>query len=167
MTYRDEIGQAHQRIAQLEEELADEREKHAAPLPKARSRRRALLVSLLAVAIAGGGAGAWLLTREPSRPLLIAPVDALVREPARYEGKRMRAQGELVTGTTVKRGDPCEMSFVLERAGLRMPVRLRGCLVPDGFREGSAGLSIIVEGELSHEGAFDATQVLVRFSYDF
>ncbi len=165
MTYRDDIGQAHQRIAHLEEELAGERAKHEAP--RARARRGPLLVALLAVVIAGGAAGAWLFTREPPRPLLIAPVDALVREPARYEGKRMRTQGELVAGTTVKSGDPCEMSFMLERAGLRMPVRLRGCVVPDGFREASAGLSILVEGELSHDGAFDATQVLVRFRYDF
>jgi hypothetical protein len=84
VTYRDDIGQAHQRIAQLEEELAGERAKHAASLPRARSRRGPL-----------------------------------------------------------------------------------GCIVPDGFRDGSAGLTILVEGELGHGGVFDATQVLVRFEHDF
>ncbi len=33
MTYRDELGQAHQRIEQLQRELEDERARHAAPPP--------------------------------------------------------------------------------------------------------------------------------------
>lgn len=162
MSYRDELGQAHERIGRLEDELNEERAKNR---PAGRGRR-AVIAALLAALVAVGalGSAVAVLWRKPTA-VLVMPVDELVRNSERFAGKRVRAQGELVPGTTQRRqtqGGPCEMSFVLERNGLRMPVRLTSCTIPDSYRE-SAVLLVTAEGTFAEDGSLTASAIFVTW----
>ena len=88
-------------------------------------------------------------------------VHEVAQDPAAFEGRRLRVEGELRQGSIKFREDPCEWRFVLEKEGEEMPVTFPQCVVPDTFRDGM-GISVTVEGEIDRQGKFLASQVIPR-----
>lgn len=90
-------------------------------------------------------------------------IDDLVKEKSRFQGKVVRAEGNLVHGSLVKRESPCEYRFSIEKNGTVVPVKFSQCIVPDTFRDmPGMDVGVTVEGKLLADNTFDATQVLAK-----
>lgn len=125
------------------------------------SRKRLLLVVPLLMAAAA--IVALVLVGMQDKGIYSKPVDELVQQKAKFVGKPVRAEGNLVHGTLVKREDPCEYRFKIEKNGVELPVRFAKCVVPDTFRDvPGMDLGVTVEGELLTDGALEASQVLAK-----
>jgi len=91
------------------------------------------------------------------------PVDELVAQKTKFIGKSVRAEGNLVHGSLVKREDPCEYRFKIEKNGTEIPVRFAKCVVPDTFRDvPGVEVGVTVEGELRSDDSLEASQVLAK-----
>jgi cytochrome c-type biogenesis protein CcmE len=91
------------------------------------------------------------------------PVDELVAQKAKFAGRPVRAEGNLVHGTLTKRETPCEYRFSIEKSGVSVPVRFAQCIVPDTFRDvAGMDVGVTVEGELLADNTFEATSVLAK-----
>jgi cytochrome c-type biogenesis protein CcmE len=125
------------------------------------SRKRLLLVIPLVVAAAAIVAGVLLGMQD--KGIYSKPVDELVAQKARFLGKSVRAEGNLVHGTLVKQDNPCEYRFRIEKNGVEVPVRFAKCTAPDTFRDvPGMDLAVTVEGELQPGGNLEASQVLAK-----
>ncbi|MDB4941825.1 MAG: hypothetical protein JWP97_1359 [Labilithrix sp.] len=125
------------------------------------SRRRLLL--LVPLVMAAAAIVALVLVGMQDKGMYSKPVDVLVQERAKFIGKPVRAEGNLVHGSLVKRESPCEYRFSIEKNKSEIPVRYAGCVVPDTFRDmPGVDVGVTVEGELHADGAFEATQVLAK-----
>src|SRR5215472_3210873 len=71
------------------------------------ARRRGLLIVIPLVMMAAAVAGV-VLTQMKDNAIYSKPVDQLVAEKARFANRQVRAEGNLVHGTLVKRESPCE-----------------------------------------------------------
>ena len=90
-------------------------------------------------------------------------VDVLVAEKAKFVGKPVRVEGNLVHGSLVKRESPCEYRFTIEKNGVEVPVRFQKCVVPDTFRDmPGVDVGVTVEGELLADSSLEASQVLAK-----
>jgi cytochrome c-type biogenesis protein CcmE len=91
----------------------------------------------VAVALAMGAAAiaGLVLTGMQSKAIYSKPVDELLSQKAKFAGRPVRAEGVLVHGSLVKRDQPCEYRFTIEKNGAMLPVRFAQCVVPDTFRE--------------------------------
>jgi cytochrome c-type biogenesis protein CcmE len=119
----------------------------------------AVKVGLVFVALVG--MAAWLLTGSDNPFVYSKLVHEVMNEPAAFEGRPLRVEGELRQGSIQFREDPCEWRFVLQEEGKEMPVRFPQCVVPDTFRDGM-GIQVTVQGELGGDGIFLANQVIPR-----
>jgi cytochrome c-type biogenesis protein CcmE len=125
------------------------------------ARKRLMLVIPL-VAAAAAIVGLVLIGMQ-DKGIYSKPVDELVAQKDKYQGKAIRAEGNLVHGSLLKRDDPCEYRFRIEKAGTDMPVRYGKCIVPDTFRDiPGMDLGVTVEGEIRPDGSFEASQVLAK-----
>lgn len=125
------------------------------------ARKRLLLVVPLLMAAAA--IVALVLVGMQDKGIYSKPVDELVAQKAKYLGKDVRAEGNLVHGSLVKRDDPCEYRFKIDKNGAEMPVRYAKCVVPDTFRDiPGMDLGVTVEGEIRADGSFEASQVLAK-----
>ena len=125
------------------------------------SRRRLLLVVPLLMAAAA--IVAVVLVGMQDKGIYSKPVDELVAQRDKFVGKSVRAEGNLVHGTLLKREDPCEYRFKMERNGTEMPVRFAKCVVPDTFRDvAGMDVQVTVEGELLADNSLEASQVLAK-----
>ena len=88
-------------------------------------------------------------------------VNEVVANPAQFEGRELRVEGELKQGSVLFREDPCEWRFVIAKNGHEMPVRFPECVVPDTFRD-DMGISVTVQGRIQGDGTFLANQVVPR-----
>ena len=88
-------------------------------------------------------------------------VHEVMAEPASFQGRPLRVEGELRQGSITFREEPCEWRFVLHKENKEMPVRFPQCVVPDTFRDG-VGIHVTVQGELAADNHFDANQVIPR-----
>ena len=88
-------------------------------------------------------------------------VDEVVANPAAFQDRELRVEGELQQGSILFREEPCEWRFVLTKNGTDMPVRFPECVVPDTFRDGM-GISVTVQGRIQQDGTFLANQVVPR-----
>jgi len=168
VTYRDELGQAHARIARLEQELREERAKRMTPPPTDERAVRwgwRFIVGFVLLGMATPVLVFLLRDRAGANddpPVPVVAVDTVVGNEKRYVGTKIRVQGEYVRGSASLRNEPtCDMRFALERNGLRMPVRYTKCTPPEGFRD-VGGLMIVVQGALGEDGVFVAGDMLVR-----
>jgi cytochrome c-type biogenesis protein CcmE len=119
----------------------------------------------IAVGLAMGAAAiaALVLTGMQDKAIYSRPVDALLAEKARFIGRPVRAEGNLVHGSLVKRDLPCEYRFSIEKNGVELPVRFAQCVVPDTFRDvPDLDVGVTVEGELQADASFVATSVLAK-----
>jgi cytochrome c-type biogenesis protein CcmE len=125
------------------------------------SRKRLLLVVPLLMAAAA--IVAIVLVGMQDKGIYSKPVDQLVAQRDKFVGKSVRAEGNLVHGTLLKREDPCEYRFKMERNGTELPVRFAKCVVPDTFRDvAGMDLQVTVEGELLADNSLEASQVLAK-----
>jgi cytochrome c-type biogenesis protein CcmE len=134
----------------------DEREED----PEA-SRKRLLLVIPLVTAAAA--IAALVLVGMQDNGMYSKPVDQLLTEKTKFVGKAVRAEGNLVHGSLVKRESPCEYRFTIEKNGAEVPVRFAKCVVPDTFRDmPGMDVAVTVEGELRADNSLEASQVLAK-----
>lgn len=125
------------------------------------ARKRLLLVIPLVTA-AAAIVGLVLIGMQ-DKGIYSKPVDELVAQKGKYQGKAVRAEGLLVHGSIVKRETPCEYRFRIEKNGTEVPVRFAKCVVPDTFRDvAGMDLGVTVEGELRADGSFEANDVLAK-----
>ena len=125
------------------------------------ARKRLLLVIPLVTA-AAAIVGLVLLGMQ-DKGIYSKPVDELVSQKSKYQGKAIRAEGNLVHGTLVKKDNPCEYRFRIEKNGTEVPVRFASCVAPDTFRDvAGMDVQVTVEGALRPDGSFEATQVLAK-----
>src|SRR4051812_18821328 len=90
-------------------------------------------------------------------------VDDLLREKAKYADRSVRVEGTLVKGTLVRRDQPCEYRFTIEKKGATLPVRYAQCIVPDTFRDmPGMDVSVTAEGKLTDTGAFEASTIMAK-----
>ncbi len=127
----------------------------------ASARKRLLIVVPLLMAVAAIVAIA--LVGFQDKGIYSKPVDELVAQKAKFVGKPVRAEGNLVHGTLTKRESPCEYRFKIEKNGVELPVRFARCIVPDTFRDvPGMDVAVTVEGELRSDDALEASQVLAK-----
>jgi cytochrome c-type biogenesis protein CcmE len=125
------------------------------------SRRRMMLVIPLVTASAA--IVAVVLTGMKDNAIYSKPVDQLVAEKAKFAGRAVRAEGNLVHGSLVKRDTPCEYRFTIMKNGTEVPVRYAQCVVPDTFRDiPGMDVGVTVEGQLLADNSFEATSVLAK-----
>lgn len=125
------------------------------------SRKRLLLVVPLVTAAAA--IAALVLVGMQDNGMYSKPVDQLMTEKGKFVGKAVRAEGNLVHGSLVKRESPCEYRFTIEKNGTEVPVRFAKCVVPDTFRDmPGMDVAVTVEGELRADNSFEASQVLAK-----
>jgi cytochrome c-type biogenesis protein CcmE len=111
----------------------------------------------------GAGGVFFVLEGMKDQAIYSKPVDELVANKARFAGRQVMAEGNLVHGTIVKRESPCEYRFTIEKGGTQVPVRFPQCVVPDTFRDmPGQDVGVTVEGELLADNSFLATKVLAK-----
>src|SRR5687767_6669137 len=97
------------------------RRREEAPAEEDDFRRRLLLVVPLVMG-AAAIVGVVLLGMQ-DKGMYSKNVDDLIKEKSKFLGKPVRAEGNLVHGTLVKRETPCEYRFTIEKNGTEVPVR--------------------------------------------
>jgi cytochrome c-type biogenesis protein CcmE len=128
--------------------------------PPSRKRSVGLLVALL---VMGGGILGLVFTNFQQAAVYSRGVDDLVSQKARLLGRNVRVEGTLVKGSLMRRDQPCEYRFSLEKHGVTLPVRYAQCIVPDTFRDvPGMDVSVTAEGALSAAGDFEATQIMAK-----
>jgi cytochrome c-type biogenesis protein CcmE len=90
-------------------------------------------------------------------------VDELLVQKSKFMGRPVRAEGVLVHGSLVRRDQPCEYRFTIQKNGTELPVRYAQCVVPDTFRDvADLDVGVTVEGELEADDTFEASLVLAK-----
>ena len=142
--------------------LASRRAKQERQREEESGGKRGLWVVIGIVAV-GGGLMALALGGMKDNAIYSKPVDQLVADKAKFAGKPVRAEGNLVHGTLMKQEKPCEYRFTIEKNGVQVPVRYPQCVVPDTFRDiPTMDVGVTVEGELRADNTFEATSVLAK-----
>jgi cytochrome c-type biogenesis protein CcmE len=120
-----------------------------------------LKVAIVLVMLGGAIALLWFSTTAQDAFVYSKLVDEVLQSPASFTGRELRVEGDLKQGSIRFKESPCEWRFVLGTKGREMPVRFPQCIVPDTFKDGM-GLKVTVQGRLTGEGYFAATQVIPR-----
>ncbi len=119
-----------------------------------------MVIPLVAV---GAAIVAFVMTGMKDNAIYSKPVDDLVAQKARFVGRAVRAEGNLVHGTLERRETPCEYRFTIAKNGVEVPVRFAQCVVPDTFRDiPGMDVGVTVEGALQADNSFEATTVLAK-----
>jgi cytochrome c-type biogenesis protein CcmE len=125
------------------------------------SRKRLLL--LVPLVMAAAAIVALVLVGMQDKGVYSKDVDVLLAEKAKFVGKPVRVEGNLVHGSLVKRETPCEYRFTIEKKGVEIPVRYAKCVVPDTFRDmPGVDVGVTVEGELRADSSLEASAVLAK-----
>ncbi len=128
--------------------------------PRKRKSNVGLLVGLL---VMGGGILALVFTSFSQGQVYSKGVDDLLRDKVKYADRAVRVEGTLVKGTLVRRDQPCEYRFTIEKKGATLPVRYAQCIVPDTFRDmPGMDVSVTAEGKLTDTGAFEASNIMAK-----
>jgi cytochrome c-type biogenesis protein CcmE len=120
---------------------------------------------VIAIGVAMGAASiaTLVLSSMQSNAIYSKPVDELLAGKAKFVGRPVRAEGNLVHGSLEKREQPCEYRFTIAKNGVSLPVRFAQCVVPDTFRDvPGLDVGVTVEGELRPDNGFEATSVLAK-----
>jgi cytochrome c-type biogenesis protein CcmE len=126
------------------------------------SSRRGMMMVIPLVAV-GAAIVALVMTGMKDNAIYSKPVDDLVAQKARFVGRAVRAEGNLVHGTLERRETPCEYRFTIAKNGVEVPVRFAQCVVPDTFRDiPGMDVGVTVEGALQADNSFEATTVLAK-----
>lgn len=153
----DELAQA----ASLADDVPANMVVHLAPSPsRPRARNLGLLAGLLVMV---AGVVTMVLFGFKEAAIYATPVDQLLASQAKFVGRKVRVEGELVAGTLVKRDQPCEYRFTIHGPSSTLPVRYAQCVIPDTFRDmPGGGVQVTIEGTLAQDASFDATLVMAK-----
>ncbi len=131
-----------------------------APTPPARKGNVGLLIGLLVMC---GAILTLVFTSFKGSAVYSKGVDDLIRDKEKYADRAVRVEGTLVKGTLVRRDQPCEYRFTIEKKGVALPVRYAQCIVPDTFRDmPGMDVSVTAEGKLTESGAFEASNIMAK-----
>jgi cytochrome c-type biogenesis protein CcmE len=132
-----------------------------APLPSG-PRRKGNVGLLIGLLVMGGGILTLVFTSFKGSAVYSKGVDDLVRDQAKFEDRAVRVEGTLVKGSLVRRDQPCEYRFTLEKKGVVLPVHYAQCIVPDTFRDmPGMDVSVTAEGKLN-SGHFEASNIMAK-----
>jgi cytochrome c-type biogenesis protein CcmE len=136
--------------------------KPAAPPPAPRKKGNLVLLGVL-LAMAAAVSVVFLVGFKEAS-IYAVPADQVVAKAESLEGRRLRVEGELVPGTLVKRDEPCEYRFRMQKNGVELPVRYAACVIPDTFRDRpEGGVEVTVEGQLVDGGkTLEAANVMAK-----
>ena len=113
-----------------------EDETHEVPVRRRREEERDPaqskkgLILLLGLVMGGALIAVMALFGMKDNAIYSKPVDQLVAEKAKFTDKQVRAEGNLVHGSLVKRDSPCEYRFTIQKNGVEVPVRFPQCAGP-------------------------------------
>ncbi len=126
-----------------------------------RSKRNiGLLIGLL---VMGGGILTLVMTSFNNAAIYSKGVDELLAQKTQLASRNVRVAGTLVKGTLVKRDQPCEYRFKMEKNGKVLDVRYPECVVPDTFRDRpETVVHVTAEGKLTKAGYFEASQIMAK-----
>jgi cytochrome c-type biogenesis protein CcmE len=94
-------------------------------------------------------------------------VDEVKAKAADLGERQLRVQGSLVSGTLVRRDNPCEYRFMMrklnEKEGEALEVRYPLCVVPDTFRDvKGVDVEVTAEGRLAEDGHLQASKIFAK-----
>jgi cytochrome c-type biogenesis protein CcmE len=116
---------------------------------------------LAALLVMGGGILLLVMTSFEDAAVYSKGVDELLAENGRLQGRNVKVNGTLVRGTLVRRDQPCEYRFKVERNGKML--HYAQCVVPDTFRDvPNMDVDVTAEGKLTEAGHFEATQIMAK-----
>jgi cytochrome c-type biogenesis protein CcmE len=125
-----------------------------------RKGNRGLLAALLVMVI---GILSLVFLSFKNAAVYAYQVDQAVKEQTKLTGRNIKVQGILTRGTLVRRDQPCEYRFTVESKGVKLPVRLPACVVPDTFRDvPGMDTEVTATGTLTAAGHFEATHVMAK-----
>jgi cytochrome c-type biogenesis protein CcmE len=134
-----------------------------ATAPVASSRRWVGPVTAVGLTMVAATVATLVLSGMQDNAIYSRPVDQLLAERVKFVHRPVRAEGNLVHGSLVKRDLPCEYRFSIEKNGVELPVRFAQCVVPDTFRDvPDTDVGVTVEGELQADDSFEASTVLAK-----
>ena len=126
-------------------------------------KRRTRLIAVLFLVAGAGISVALVLLALNENINMFYPPEAVVSGEAPV-GAQIRAGGMVADGSVLRDPGGLDVSFVLtDYAGSEFQVRYSGIL-PDLFREGQG---VIVQGQLSEAGHFQASQVLAKHDENY
>ena len=159
----EELAQALAATEANEQELS-QNEKEALPLPpgdEVGSGKKGY--GLLAVLLTMGALILFIVFTSKDEAIYSATVDQLIVDAARFEGRNIKVEGELVKGSLKRRQEPCEYRFILHKNGEEIPVRYAECVVPDTFRDvPDMDVQVTAEGRLAEDGHFAASHIMAK-----
>ena len=118
---------------------------------------------LAALVVIAGGILALVMTSFEDAAVYSKTVDELVEERERLIDRNVRVAGTLVRGTLVRRDEPCEYRFKIQKNQKQLDVRYAQCIVPDTFRDvPGMDVEVTAEGKLHSEGHFEASQIMAK-----
>jgi cytochrome c-type biogenesis protein CcmE len=145
------------------EEVAQAEPAPTEPVPLIRPAAKRSIGLLAALLVVGGGVLTLVFTTVEGATVFDRPVDQLVREREKLVGRPIRVEGELKKGSLVRRDQPCEYRFTIEKSGSELPVRLPQCVVPDTFRDmPGMDVTVIATGTLDPAGHFEASGIMTQ-----
>lgn len=128
--------------------------------PEAEPKRWGLLVGLFGLM---GVILALVFTSEGEAVVYAYGVDEVKARAAELGDRRVRVVGDLVTGTLVRRDEPCEYRFELGKGADRIKVHYAQCVVPDTFRDvEGVKVEVTAEGRLMEDGHLFASQIMAK-----
>ena len=128
------------------------------------TRSWGLLVGLLVLA---GGVLAFVFNSGEDAVVYSYQVDEIKAQAADLAERQVRVQGTLVSGTLLKRDEPCEHKFMMQKAGTKgtepLQVVYAQCVVPDTFRDvKGVEVEVTAEGRLAADGHLEASKIFAK-----
>lgn len=128
-----------------------------------RSRSKRNIGLLIGLLVMGGGILTLVMTSFNNAAIYSKGVDELLAQKTQLKSRNVRVAGTLVKGTLVKRDQPCEYRFKMEKNGKVLDVRYPECVVPDTFRDRpETTVKVTAEGKLTKAGYFEASQIMAK-----
>jgi cytochrome c-type biogenesis protein CcmE len=134
-----------------------------AALPPATPRAKGNIGLLIGLLVMGAGILTLVFTSFKGSAVYSKGVDDLMRDKDKFAERAVRVEGTLVKGSLVRRDQPCEYRFTIEKKGVVLPVRYSQCIVPDTFRDmPGMDVSVTAEGKLTEAGHFEASNIMAK-----
>jgi cytochrome c-type biogenesis protein CcmE len=123
-----------------------------------------LLVGLIAL---GAGVLGFVFNSGEDAVVYSYQVDQVKAQAADLGERQLRVQGILVPGTLVRRDEPCEHRFMIQKQGAvgaePLAVTYAQCVVPDTFREvKGVEVEVTAEGRLAEDGHLEASKIFAK-----
>jgi cytochrome c-type biogenesis protein CcmE len=123
-----------------------------------------LLAGLLAL---GAGVLIFVFNSGEDAVVYSYQVDQVKAQAADLGSRQLRVQGILVPGTLVRRDEPCEHRFMMQKQGVKgaepLSVTYAQCVVPDTFREvKGVEVEVTAEGRLADDGHLEASKIFAK-----